>query len=354
MIKWNYENNTRAMPWKGEKDPYKIWLSEIILQQTRVAQGLSYYQKFIKNYPTVQKLANSDEKKIFKDWEGLGYYTRCRNLIAAAKYIAAKGHGIFPQTYPEILALPGVGPYTAAAIASFAYNLPYAVVDGNVIRVFARIFGVNAIADTTEGKKYFFELAQKLLDKQNPGTYNQALMDFGAVICKPVNPLCENCIFNKHCYAFIHHAVSQFPVKGKKPAIKKRFFYYLIIRYQDTIAIHERMEKDIWFQLHDFPLIETHFPESIDTIITIATEKGWILKNAEIISISEKYIQKLTHQTIEAFFVYINAAIKPSLLENINWVKLDTLSKYAFPKIITTYFSDMQFKNNIRNTNTKN
>lgn len=204
------------MPWKGEKDPYKIWLSEIILQQTRVEQGLSYYNNFIKTFPDIQQLAKAKDEKIFKLWEGLGYYTRCRNLIASARFVAKEKKGKFPDSYEEIKALKGVGPYTAAAISSFAFNLPHAVVDGNVFRVLARVFGIDKPTDTTEGKKYFTQLAEELLDKKRPGLYNQAIMDFGAMICKPASPLCATCCFKKHCIAFQRDRINELPVKEKK------------------------------------------------------------------------------------------------------------------------------------------
>ena len=204
------------MPWKGEKDPYKIWLSEIILQQTRVEQGWDYYLKFIKAFPTVKHLATAPEAQVFKLWEGLGYYSRCKNLIATAKIIHQQYKNVFPSTYNEILALKGIGPYTAAAIASFAFNLPYAVVDGNVLRVMARMFGVRQPIDSTRGKALLTSLANELLDKQLPGIYNQAIMDFGAVICKPALPLCGECILNKHCIAYISRTVNLLPVKEKK------------------------------------------------------------------------------------------------------------------------------------------
>src|SRR5450432_3260301 len=191
LLKWNLGSNTRTMPWKGEKDPYKIWLSEIILQQTRVEQGLGYYQKFIKAFPTVQQLAKAPQEKVFKLWEGLGYYTRCKNLIASALFISKDRKGKFPTDYESILGLKGVGPYTAAAIASFAYNLPHAVIDGNVFRVLSRYFGISTPIDSPDGKKLYALLANELLDKQEPGLYNQAIMDLGAVICKPQQPLCR-------------------------------------------------------------------------------------------------------------------------------------------------------------------
>src|SRR6266404_2400551 len=214
------------MPWKGEKDPYKIWLSEIILQQTRVEQGLKYYEKFIEIFPDIHKLANAPDQKIYKLWEGLGYYTRCGNLIASARHISGNLKGRFPDQYEEIKKLKGIGPYTAAAIASFAFNESRAVVDGNVFRVLARIFGIDKPIDSSEGKKVFNQLANELLDKQKPGLYNQAIKDFGAVICKPV-PVCEQCPFNKYCKAFWNDRISSLPVKTKKTVIQKRWFYYI-------------------------------------------------------------------------------------------------------------------------------
>ena len=224
------------MPWKGEKDPYKIWLSEIILQQTRVEQGLAYYTNFIKTFPTVHQLAKAPDEKVFKLWEGLGYYSRCRNLLATARFISKELKGKFPDNYESIKALKGIGPYTAAAISSFAYNLPHAVVDGNVFRVLARVFGISKSIDSTEGKKQFTVLAEELLDKNHPGLYNQAIMDFGAVICKPAAPLCDTCVFKKECYAFRHNKVNALPVKEKKINIKKRWFYYLVLEYSKLLS----------------------------------------------------------------------------------------------------------------------
>ena len=197
LLQWNKRENIRSMPWKGEKDPYKIWISEIILQQTRVQQGVAYYNRFIKAWPTIKSLAKATEQEVYKLWEGLGYYSRCRNLIASAKYINDELGARFPEKYEDILSLKGIGDYTAAAIASFAFNQPYAVVDGNVFRVLARFFGIKTPVDTTEGKKLFRKLANELIDKKNPGEYNQAIMDFGAVVCKPVLPKCNECPLQK-------------------------------------------------------------------------------------------------------------------------------------------------------------
>jgi len=209
LMEWHRVENRRMMPWKGERDPYRIWLSEIILQQTRVEQGLAYYEKFIREFPTIADLAAAPEKKIFKLWEGLGYYSRCRSLIHTAKFITDHYKGKFPRDFESITQLKGVGPYTAAAIASFAFDLPYAVLDGNVNRVIARVFGVSTSIDTTVGKKFFSELAQSLLDKAEPGLYNQAIMDLGATICKPRSPLCDRCPFYDNCEARLHNLVDQ-------------------------------------------------------------------------------------------------------------------------------------------------
>jgi A/G-specific adenine glycosylase len=322
------------MPWKGEKNPYKIWLSEIILQQTRVEQGLKYYQDFVENFPDIKKLAQAPESKIFKLWEGLGYYSRCRNLIATAKYIADEKQGIFPAAYKEILQLKGVGPYTAAAIASFAFNLPHAVIDGNVFRVLSRIFGIQIPIDSAEGKHFFTELANELLDKKNPGTYNQAIMDFGATVCKPLAPLCVNCIFKKNCAAFKENIVAELPVKEKKLQQKIRYFYFFVIEYKKMIAVRERREKDIWRHLYEFPLIETTSETDIDLVIQTAIQKKWLRKNPE--KKTQSFTQKLTHQTIKVIFLSVKADKKPAI-EGYDWVELSMIKTLAFPKIINEF-----------------
>jgi A/G-specific adenine glycosylase len=202
LLKWDKSSNHRPMPWKGETDPYKIWLSEIILQQTRVEQGWDYYEKFVKKYPTIFKLAMAKDEEVFKLWEGLGYYNRCSNLLHTARWIVKEYKGVFPNTYDTLLALKGIGPYTASAIASFAFNLPYAVVDGNVFRVFSRYYGITLATDSKEGIQFFNEVAHENLATKNAGIYNQALMDFGATICKPMGPLCNACVMQKNCVAF--------------------------------------------------------------------------------------------------------------------------------------------------------
>jgi A/G-specific adenine glycosylase len=337
LQKWNRENNTRQMPWKGEKDPYKIWLSEIILQQTRVEQGTAYYNSFIQTFPDVHQLARARDEKVFKLWEGLGYYTRCRNLVASARYISKDLSGKFPATYEEIKALKGIGPYTAAAISSFAFNLPHAVVDGNVFRVLGRIFGISTPIDSTEGKKQFTELANKLLDTKQPGSYNQAIMDFGAVICKPA-PLCNECVFKKNCFAFLHKKINELPVKEKKISIRKRWFYYLVLEYKGKMVIQQRTGKDIWQQLYEFPLLEVDKEKEIDKVRSLAEKKGLLEKgNYDIISVSPFYKQLLSHQLIAGRFITINLKKKPALQRNWQWLAKNELDKYAFPKFINLH-----------------
>ena len=338
LLQWNKQKNKRQMPWKGEKDPYKIWLSEIILQQTRVEQGLGYYHRFIETFPQIQQLAQAPDSKVFKLWEGLGYYTRCRNLIATARYVSNDLKGQFPATYEEIKGLKGIGPYTAAAISSFAFNLPHAVVDGNVFRVLARVFGISKPTDSTEGKKYFTSLADELLDRKQPGIYNQAIMDFGAVVCKPVAPLCSACMFNKTCFAFHHNKINELPVKEKKISIKKRWFYYLVIEHENKIAIQQRLAKDIWQQLYEFPIIETGKEEGSKKIIAQAEKLNWLQKkNYEIISISPLFKQQLSHQLIAGQFIKIRLTKKLNHNKNITWVTKRELKKFAFPKFINQY-----------------
>jgi A/G-specific adenine glycosylase len=229
LLEWNNFLNNRVMPWKGETNPYRIWLSEIILQQTRVEQGLEYYNNFIKSFPDVHSLAKAPEGEVYKKWEGLGYYTRCKNLIATARNISENYNGIFPSGYDELIKLRGIGPYTAAAISSFAFNEKRAVVDGNVQRVLARYFGITTPVDIPEGKKLFGNLAQSLIDEDSPAKYNQAIMDFGATICKPRNPLCNECIQASDCTAYRNGFVNDVPVKQKVLVKKTRWMYYFII-----------------------------------------------------------------------------------------------------------------------------
>jgi A/G-specific adenine glycosylase len=251
LITW-YSKNKRDLPWRETQNPYIIWLSEILLQQTRVDQGLPYFYKFVDTYPDVSKLANAEEREVLRLWEGLGYYSRARNLHATAKMIVEKYSGKFPQTYKELLKLKGVGPYTAAAIASFSFNEAVAVVDGNVYRVLSRFFGIRDDISSPSGIKKFRELANLLIPNEDPGTYNQAIMEFGALQCVPAKPSCEACPVAARCYAYAAKAQSELPVKNKKIVKKNRHFNYLAFRWKDKILMRERKEKDIWQGLYEF------------------------------------------------------------------------------------------------------
>lgn len=340
LLLWNKRSNSRNMPWKGEKDPYKIWLSEIILQQTRVEQGWAYYEKFISTFPTIHDLAKAEDKKIFKMWEGLGYYTRCKNLIAAARKIVQEHKGKFPSTYEAIKELPGIGPYTASAISSFAFNEAQAVVDGNVQRVIARYFGISTPIDTTAGKKLYQSIAQSLLDEKTPGTYNQAIMDFGAVICKPQNPLCGECIQNKECEAFAHGLVKQLPVKEKAIQKKNRWFTFFIVELKDRVYIRLRTEKDIWENLHEFVLYESDGPNEIAASNLPFLKTLMKNRSFQVSSISRIYRQQLTHQTILGQFVVITVSKTVPALKDYMLISRKELSHYAFPRLINNYLDD--------------
>jgi len=342
LLKWNNEANDRQMPWKGEKDPHKIWLSEIILQQTRVEQGLRYYENFVAAFPDVFTLANAADQRIYKLWEGLGYYSRCRNLIETARYISKDLKGKFPASYEEIKKLKGIGPYTAAAIASFAFNEPRAVIDGNVFRVLSRVFGIDKPIDTAEGKFSFSSLANKLLDKQQPGLDNQSIMDFGAIICKPV-PECGRCPFNKYCKAFLEKRAFNLPVKTKRTTIRKRWFYYLLIEHKGRFAIRQRIEKDIWHNLFEFLLIESTKCLDEREILKQLKKASWLVETGiEIRSVSPVFKQQLSHQLIEGRFTNLKTRYKPKSPGNIIWVNKTEIKNYAFPKFINQYLQKLE------------
>ena len=337
LLLWNNESNNRQMPWKGINDPYKIWLSEIILQQTRVEQGTAYYNRFLEKFPTVNKLALANDDEVFKMWEGLGYYSRCKNLMATSKIIAFEYNGIFPNKYEDILKLKGIGPYTAAAIASFAFKLPYAVVDGNVTRVISRFFAIEKAIDSSDGKKYFAELAQSLLNTKDPATYNQAIMDFGATICKPQQPLCSDCALKKKCVAYAKDLTKILPVKEKKLLKRKRYFYYIIVERKGEIFVRKRIEKDIWQNLWEFILFEKDEKETSEAFIK-SNEFISLFKGVKISTkTSVFYKQQLTHQTIEGLFFYVKADTNFGK-DGYTAIKLAELKTLAFPRFITGFF----------------
>lgn len=337
-MQWNKKLNHRQMPWKGEKDPYKIWLSEIILQQTRVEQGLAYYNAFVATYPTVFDLASAPQQQVFKLWEGLGYYSRCKNLISAATNIVEQYDGIFPSDFEAILALKGVGSYTAAAIASFAFNLPHAVVDGNVLRVLSRYFGIDTPIDTTEGRKMYHKLAAQLLHPTLPGLYNQAIMDFGATICKPAAPLCNICPQKSDCTAFNHQWVNQLPVKIKKLKKTTRYFYYFILQHKKGVLIRKRTAKDIWQNLYEFLLLETSLkmlPEQV-----FADNLSSVLPAATVKATSTMYKQQLTHQTIFSQFITLEPLPSKIPVKGYEWVELKKLPQLPFPKTTALFLTE--------------
>lgn len=342
LMAWHRSGNLREMPWKGIKDPYKVWLSEIILQQTRVEQGLPYYERFIQKYPDIFSLAKAKDVSVMKMWEGLGYYSRCRNLLHTARFIVKHHNGIFPGSYDELLQLKGIGSYTAAAIASFCFNLPYAVLDGNVFRVLSRIGGVEIPTDSTEGRKVFTQMAHKLLDKQNPGIYNQAIMDFGATICKPAVPTCAICPVQHQCMAYLQGKVNFLPIKEKVIRKKGRWFNYLIFTFQNKKLVQQRLMKDIWQELYEYFLIET-------TANMHWTNESITLLLRSQLNINETHIkelkfvpaepQKLTHQEIKGWFIEIELKKCPTYFNNKNfyWLSPAELKKKAFPKFINQY-----------------
>lgn len=339
LLKWNQQHNDRKMPWKGEKDPYRIWLSEIILQQTRVEQGWTYYEKFIKTFPTIKHLAKATDEKVFKLWEGLGYYSRCKNLLATARIIVQEHNAIFPNDYDEIKKLKGIGPYTAAAIASFAFDKPYAVVDGNVQRIFSRYFGITTPLDSASGKKLFFDLAQTLLDKERPATYNQAIMDFGAVICKPQNPLCTLCPQQKNCIAFKLNQVKSLPVKEKRIIKKDRWFYYFLFVIDNKIYVRKRTEKDIWQNLYEFVLDETNSSVPNADVNPDKLKKFIGRQPFSIVSVSSVYRQQLSHQFINGRFMVVTIKKEPPGLKQYELIEKNKIKRLAFPALINQYLN---------------
>lgn len=322
-INW-YRRNKRELPWRETKNPYFIWLSEVILQQTRVDQGLSYYLKFIEKYPTIEKLALANEDEVLKLWQGLGYYSRARNLHATAKIVYHQYNGIFPSSLIEIEKLKGIGPYTAAAIASFAFDLPHAVVDGNVYRFLSRYYGISTPIDSTEGKKEFFQLANELIPTENSAEFNQAIMEFGGQYCTPNQPACMNCVHFASCVAGKSKSTSEFPVKSKKTKVRDRYFHYLYIEHNNEICFNKRGPNDVWENLYEFPLIETDSKDKPS--------------NQEIESFelcfSTKHI--LSHQRIHAQFY--KTKLNADFISNYPTKKRDELEEIAISRLIDKFF----------------
>jgi A/G-specific adenine glycosylase len=342
VVEW-YEHNKRELPWRFTNDPYKVWLSEIILQQTRVNQGMPYYLRFIDEFPTVNDLARAPEQKILRLWQGLGYYTRARSLHKCAKVVVEKFNGAFPTTFEELKTLPGIGDYTAAAIASICFAQPVAVVDGNVFRVLSRIFGIDTAINSNEGKKIFTELANTLIPSANPSAFNQAMMEFGALFCTPKNPDCNNCVFQANCIANKNNLQAQLPVKLRLKKITKRYFNYIVLQKGNSYGMKNRLGKDIWHGLYDFYLIEK---KRATNFLKLAADdsfiKKHITKTTEVTS-SKMYKHILSHQIIYARFYTIKlngtAAILPKELKLYSKQKIASLPK---PILINKYLEDEQ------------
>ena len=345
LINW-YQNNKRDLPWRHTNDAYTIWLSEIILQQTRVEQGLPYFNSFLENFPTVSDFAAATETRVLKLWQGLGYYSRGRNMHATAQNVVNNFNGIFPTLHDDLIKLKGIGEYTAAAISSFSSGEARAVVDGNVFRVLARYFGIDTPINSPAGKKEFFKLANELLYLEDSATYNQAIMEFGAIQCKPKSPNCGVCPLNQTCFAFNHNQVNLLPVKLRKAAQKHRYLNYFICENEGEILVRERQAGDIWQHLFDFPSIETLEEVNFNSAgfaETVAENFGVAARFTPLMS--KRHI--LTHQIIHInFFLLKNYIFNFDKQKELNWVSLERLNELPQPKVIHDFITEYLLKRN--------
>jgi A/G-specific adenine glycosylase len=341
LIDW-YESNRRHLPWRGINNPYKIWISEIILQQTRVAQGLEYYLRFIERFPDVKTLADADEQEVLKYWQGLGYYSRARNLHVAAQTIRDKHACRFPEKYELVLQLKGIGEYTAAAIVSFAWNLPYPVVDGNVFRFLSRLFMIDEPIDTQKGKKQFTELAGKLMDPLKPGLFNQAIMEFGALQCIPASPDCGACPFIDNCFAYSNQAIADYPVKQNKTKTKELYLYYFHFRRKNFTYIYKRKEKGIWQNLFEFPLIESEKAIEPEELIQSNYFPGFLspenIRSFRLVIKNRKHI--LSHRVLYATFVEVFLEKEPKILEKFMQIEEEEIDKYPVHRLMQYYIEE--------------
>lgn len=339
LIGW-YQRHHRDLPWRRTKNPYCIWLSEIILQQTRVKQGLPYYLRFVEAFPTVQSLANAEERDVLRLWQGLGYYSRARNLHQTAKLVANEHRGVFPGRYAELLMLKGVGTYTAAAIASFAFNEKKAVLDGNVFRVLARVFGVETDIASNEGKQVFSRLATDLLPDALTDVYNQAIMEFGAVQCTPATPDCLFCPLNRDCQANLTGRQHRLPVKKKKGNVRERYFHYLVLRQGDAVHLKERPEKDIWRGLYDFYLKEAPAMRTLDDLAGEEDVKE-LLAAAVVEKESAVFTHVLTHQRIRAKFWHLRLppGASPAVAGPLRFYSPQEINALPKPILIANYLN---------------
>lgn len=336
--KW-YDLNKRDLPWREQKNPYNIWISEVILQQTRMNQGLSYYFKFKKRFPTVFDLAEAPIEDVLNVWQGLGYYSRARNMHKTARIIADSYHGEFPSDIHLLKKLPGIGDYSAAAIASLAFDVPAAAIDGNVYRLLARYYGISSSIDTASGKKEFLRAASEILDTENPGRFNQSMIELGALICLPKNPECKECPLNNSCYALKNSEISVLPRKKNKSKQIHRYFYYIVVFQNDCLYLKQRMEKDIWAFLYDFPLIETTKETNINKLISKPEWKILFHKNkVSIANISSEYKHVLSHQIIHAWFidVHVDAIFSSDAFFSVGFNEIEN---YPVPRLIEKFLN---------------
>lgn len=339
LIQW-YKANKRDLPWRKTTDAYVIWLSEVILQQTRVEQGLPYFYRFIEKYPDVNSFAAAGEDEILKLWQGLGYYSRGRNMLKTARLVRDDYNGVFPQQYAELVKLKGIGEYTAAAISSFSADEAKAVVDGNVYRVLARYFGIDEPINSPKGKKIFQQVADDILNRQHPGLHNQAMMEFGAMLCKPKNPACGTCPVRLGCYAFKHNATTLLPVKLNKLKIKERNFNYILIVKDNEILINKRNEKDIWANMYDLPMIETTTMLPVEELVKLPEFTRGFGKRAEILEVSQVYKHVLTHQRLYVRFIKLGSE-EVKLDQKWFFTTVENLKILALPKIIFIFLKNI-------------
>ena len=341
IVDW-YKKNKRDLPWRNTKNPYRIWISEIMLQQTRVIQGLDYYLRFLQRFPDIQSLAEAELEEVMKYWQGLGYYSRARNMHEAAKSIHSDFQGVFPRQYEDVLALKGVGSYTAAAIVSFVWNQPYPVIDGNVFRVLGRLFAIDVPYDTGRGKKLYKELAHSLMDPQQAGLHNQAIMEFGALQCVPQNPDCNKCPLQNTCISSLSGIPHHFPIKHHIIKVRKRYFNYFFILLEGNTYLSRRTKKDIWEGLFEFPLIETAYSMEFDEICeTEIFKKLFSNTGKNSFSIASSEIQHvLTHQILHTKFYQVEIRKDNSYLKKYIKVPLGEIEDYAVPRLIHRFLTN--------------
>ncbi|QKJ32801.1 A/G-specific adenine glycosylase [Mucilaginibacter mali] len=337
LVQW-YHQHKRDLPWRHTTNPYVIWLSEIILQQTRVEQGLPYFNRFLEKYPTVSDFAAATEDEVLALWQGLGYYSRGRNMLVTARLVQELHGGVFPSSWEQLIKLKGIGEYTAAAIASFSANEAKAVVDGNVYRVLARYFGISEPINSTQGKKIFQQMADEMLDRENPALHNQAMMEFGAMLCKPKNPACGICPVREGCYAFKHNATATLPVKINKTKIRERYFNYLLIKNDNEILMHKRGAGDIWANMYELPLIETEQLMEVHHVLETPSAKPFIGGNIRIKAVSQVYKHVLTHQRLYVRFIELDG-FENELEQDYFFTEVKKLKNLALPQIIFIFLT---------------